>query len=266
MIPDRVHIWTARGFRNIGDVAVGDRVISYNPSRGCTEYDSIGSVQTEWKQKGLIGINRVGTNLLLTPDHPMLITNVRTKQLDRIKADDLFMSTFGRGNKLLMNRPFEPYCRQQPIEDVEWLARLAASSSRHKAPPLYYDAIEDGLRDITAQEAQAWLTTFFHWNILKARPNYMKTTLLRSSFVRAMLYHVAPRAGVGTYLGPYRNKPNHKRFVQAFSITKTGDSQIQREHWCADRQDGILYNLTTKNGNFLAKFGSSTFPMACEFS
>lgn len=266
MIPDRVLIWTTRGYVNVGEVTVGDKVISYNEKRGCTEYDTIGSVHTEWKQQGLIGIKHASMQFVLTADHPLLVINPYTKELSRPIADDLFMHATGKYQKLLANKMFEPYNRSQQLDDVEWTARLAASSSRHKAPPLYSDVIEDSIRDLTGVEAQAWLTTFFHWNILRARTNYMKTTLLRSNFVKAMLYHVAPRAGVGTFIGPYKVKANHYRFNHAFSITREGDIQIQREHWCADRQDGILYNISTRNGNFLAKYASSTLPIACEYS
>jgi hypothetical protein len=267
MIPDRILVWTTRGYQNIENVHVGDRVISYNAARNCTEYDTVSAIHTEYVSTGLIGIKKVGLHCLMTPEHPLLVTNVYTKEVERIAAEDLFMRKLSKKKAVISNRMFEPYRRTQDIADVEWTARLAASSSRHSAPPLYNDAIWDVLKDLTAEEAQAWLTTYFGWNIMHPRLHYGKTTLLRSKFVRNMLYHVAPRAGVGTYWGPYKPRGNHNIYISAFSITLQRDIPIShRTSWCADRQNGIIYNISTKNGSFLARYLGGTFLMACDYT
>lgn len=266
MIPDSTLVWTKRGYSNIADLTPGDKVLSYNQARGCTEYDQIGSIKTEWMQQGLIGLKQCATDLLLTPDHPLLIINPKTKELSRIAINDLFMRNGGKFNKLLTNKAFEPYKRTHDIEDVKWVARLAVSSCRFRIPPLYQDVIEELLKDITGYEAQVWLNTFFHWGILRSRTQYMKTCMLRNQTIRDMLYHVAPRAGVGTYYGPFKTKAKHHLWQQAFSIAKQGNTNIVREHWCQNRHVGIFYTLSTKNGNFVGKQGSCTIPVACDYS
>jgi len=266
MIPDKVLVWTTRGYQNIANLTPGDRVLSYNPERGCSEYDKIGYIQTDWKQQGLIGLRQCATYLLLTPDHPLLIINPKTKELTRTAINELFMTGGGKYKKLLMNKPFEPYKRTNDLEYIKWTARLAVSSSRFNVPPLYQDVIEEAIKDITGYEAQIWLNTFFHWGILRSRAQYMKTCMLRNRTIQDMLYHVAPRAGAGTYYGPFKTKAHHHLWQQAFSIAKQGDTNITRDHWCQDRHEGIFYSLSTKNGNFLGKQGSCTIPVACDYS
>lgn len=266
MIPDRIKIWTTRGFTHAEDLTAGDKVISYNPSRGCTEYDTIASVQTDWQQLGLMGLKQASIFISVTPNHPLLIINPYSKELSRIPIKELFLKNGGKYKQFLTNKPFEPFRRTNSIEDIEWTARLAVSSSRFNQGVLYPNEIYPVIENLTALEAQAWLTTFFHWNILRRRTQYMKTCLLRSDAVKAMLYHVAPRAGVGTYYGSFKTKAHYSKWTQAFSIAKEGNTNITRLHWAMDRHEGLFYNIATKNGNALAKFGSSTYPIACEYS
>jgi hypothetical protein len=266
MIPDRIKIWTPRGYTHAGDLTPGDKVLSYNPSRGCTEYDTITMVQTDWRQLGLMGLKQASIFISVTPDHPLLIINPYTKELSRIPVEELFLKNGGKYKTFLTNKPFEPFKQNNSLEDVEWTARLAVSTSRFNQAPLYWDIIEPIIRDITALEARAWLNTFFHWNILRRRTQYMKTCLLRNEAVKAMLYHVAPRAGVGTYYGPFKTKAHFSKWTQALSIAKEGNTNITRLQWATDRHEGIFFKLATRNGNALARFGSSTFPIACDYS
>lgn len=263
MIPDRVLIWTTRGYQHVGELTVGDKVISYNPERACMEYDKVEYLETGWQSRGLIGIQHSYGSFLLTPDHPIPIINPYTRELQYEKIDDLFMSQTGKYKRVLTNKLFEPGTRRYSTDDIEWIARLAVSSSRFKMAPLYWDTIQEVVQDITGIEAREFLTTFFHWNILRSKPLYLKTCLLRNESIKAMLYHVAPRAGVGTFFGSLKTKAAYYKWVQGFSIAREGDLNITRQNWCADRHEGIFYNLATKNGNFLAKFGSSTIPIAC---
>lgn len=264
MIPDRILVWTTRGYQQIGNVAVGDRIISYNESRGCTEYDEVLAIETEYVRMGLIGIKQIGLHYISTPDHPVLLIDQKTRELDRVPIEDLFMRKTGKNKAIISNKMFEPSQRTLDLDYLEWTARLAASSSREKMPVLENDLIWDSLGEITGPEAQHWLNTFFHWNILKPRNHYMKTILMRNSFVRDMLYHVAPRAGVGTYWGSIRTHPRVNKFVMAFSITKEKEHIISvPEQWRADRHVGIVYNITSRNGSFLARYLGGVFLLAC---
>jgi len=264
MIPDRILIWTTRGYQNVNNVHVGDRVISYNPKRNCTEYDTISNIETKYVQQGLLGIKKMDLHYLLTPDHPILTINPYTKETNRLPIDKLFMKKTNAKLNIIGNRIFEPYRRTQDSEHLEWTARLAASASRQESPSHYSEIIWDSLRNINGEEAQIWLNTFFHWNILKPRPIFMKTILLRSKWARDMVYHTAPRAGVGTFWGPYKNKAYHYKYIQAFSIGKNSDHSIHHKaQWRADRQEGIVYNISTQNGSFLARYLGGTFLLAC---
>lgn len=264
MIPDRILIWTPKGYKQIGDLAVGDRIISYNELRGCTEYDEVLAIETEYVRMGLIGIKQIGLHYISTPDHPVLLIDKKTRELESIPIEDLFMRKTAKNKAIVSNKMFEPYQRSQDLDYLEWTARLAASSSREKMPVIENAVIWDSIKEITGPEAQHWLNTFFHWNILKPRNNYMKTILMRNSFVRDMLYHVAPRAGVGTYWGLMRTHPRVKNFVMAYSITKEKENIIySANQWCADRQEGIVYNITSRNGSFLARYLGGVFLLAC---
>src|SRR5690348_9165227 len=103
MIPDKVQVWTTRGYQNIANLTPGDKVISYNESKGCSEYDQIGSITTDWKQQGLIGLKQCATDIALTIDHPLLIINPKTKEVSRLAINDLFLQNGGKNKKLLMN-------------------------------------------------------------------------------------------------------------------------------------------------------------------
>lgn len=265
MLPDKILVWTPRGYIHAQDLSPGDRVISYNSARNCTEYDVVSEVKTEWQHVGLIGPKKVGLHFTTTPDHPVLITDVKTRELTKVTMNSIFMDKTPKNKALLGCKPFEPYKRSQDDEFIEWTARMAASSIRHKRPPLYSDEIWKCIQDITGEEAQLWLNTFFHWNILQPRTHYMKTVFAQSSFVMDMVYHVAPRAGVGTYWGPHRTRWGRNR--NAISITLQQDHIITvPTQWRADKQDGTIYNISTHNGSFLGKYLGGVFLMGCNVS
>lgn len=264
MISDAVQLWTPLGFKSIGDISAGDRTISYNEHKGYNEYDSFDTVETTWRNIGTIGVHKVGYSFTQTTDHPILVFNRKTKLLNRMPIDKKFMHSMLTNNVLLSNMPFEPYRRSNELDYIEWTARMAASFSRQVAPPLCLNEIWGVLKDITAIEAQVWLNTFFHWGILKPRVNFMKTILLRSSFVRSMLFHVAPRAGVAAYWGSYV-RPGYHLGTYAFSIGINGLNPVAKSNWRAGRHEGIMYSVATKNGNFLAKHAGSTMLLACNY-
>lgn len=265
MIPDRNLIWTQRGYTHINYVSPGDQTISYNPERNCMEYDEISSIETDYYQGGLLGIKSIGLNCLYTPDHPILFTNIKTRELKRKPIRDIYMEKSRGDEQVLTPKPFEPYLRNQKDDELEWTARMAATSARHKRPPIYNDEIWKCLKDITAEEAQIWLNTFFHWNILQSKLHHMKTIFMHNQFVLNMVYHTAPRAGVSTYWGPHKTRRGIYR--SALSICTEKDIRLYTpEQWRADRQDGTIYNISTKNGNFLGKYLGGTLISACKYA
>jgi len=268
MIPNKIRVWTAsKGYVDIEEVNIGDKVISLNTKRNCTEYDTVSNIQTDYVHKGTIGFKKADLHFTLTPDHPLMIINPFTKEIIRKPIDDMFMRGTGKHARVVGNRLFEPYKRGQDTELIQWTARMAATASRQVSPPLYYDEIWNCLKDITGEEAQIWLQTFFHWNILKYRPFCMKTVLLQNKWVKEMVYHTAPRAGLGTYWGSLRNKSYHHKFIQALSITKSSDVVVgSKLQWRADRHEGIVYNISTQNGSFLARYLGGTFLLACNYT
>lgn len=265
MIPDRILIWTTRGYQSIGELSPGDKVISYSEDRHCTEYDTVTSINTEYAQCGLLGIKKMTLHYLMTPEHPVLITDLKTNKLMRVPIEDLLMNNSNRHEAVLGCKPFEPYKRTQDLDDIKWSARLAASSARHKTSARHSDKIWHYIRDINGEESQHWINTFFNWNILQRRTNFQKTIFMHNSFVRDMIYHVAPRAGVTTYWGPHKTKAGI--YASAFSVGLPRNEKISSTfQWRADRQDGIIYNISTKNGNFLARYLGGTFLMACNYT
>jgi|GEM_PF-2945258 len=265
MIPDRIIVWTSRGYQSIENVAVGDRVISYNPKRNCSEYDTVGSIETTWGQCGLIGVKKAGMHSLMTPDHELIVLDVKTKEITRTPINDLFMRRLGANRKLITKPMFEPYARTAELEDIEWSARMAASSSRSYTPSIWHSEIWNIIRDISGYEAQIWLSTFFGWNIMRNRWGYMKTIIMRNQHVKDMVYHVGPRAGVATYWGTYKTGPKAIP-THAMSISTEGDLAMDAmKDWRADRQEGILFNISTNNGSFLARYLGSTYIMTCKY-
>lgn len=265
MIPDRTLVWTEKGYTHINYISPGDKVISYNPARNCMEYDVISAIETDWYEGGLLGIKSVGLNCLYTPDHPILMTDLVTRELSRVVIDDMYLKKTKKNEGLLTPKPFEPYCRKQEDDKLQWTARMAATSARHKRPPLFNNEIWDCLKDINAEEAQIWLNTFFHWNILQSKPHYMKTIFMHNPFVLDMVYHTAPRAGVSTYWGPHKTRKGI--YMSALSICLEKDITIyNRARWRADRQNGTIYNISTRNGNFLGKYLGGTLLSACNYT
>lgn len=265
MIPKRNEIWTPLGYREVNDCYVGQRVMSYNLERNCMEYDTISHIETKWTTQGLMGPTRDTYQFWLTPDHEVLMYDLKQRRVYRELIDNIFCQNVNGSKRLVQMRPFEPYWRTRPIEDIEWSARIAASYTRNKLYPTYSDEIWEIIQDMSGYEAQIWTQTFFHWGILNnKRPQCSKTILMHNPWVLKMLYHSVPRSGVGTrwgnvYIG-------YNRWRHGFSSLHDRDAKIERLQWRADRQEQIVYNIATKNGTFLGKYLGGTYLFTCRYS
>lgn len=248
-------IWTPFGYIFVDDLYIGERVISFNPDRGVCEYDEIKSIEIQHKSCMGFGINAKSMRQLLTPEHPIMLWNFKTKELRRVPIKDKFMrSMSGDNNSVLLHALFEPYKRSQELEDIKWSARMAASLSSHRRAR---SNIFDIPKDLGGYESQIWLDTFFHWNRLTPMRNWMATVTLNNNEVRDTLFNVAPRAGVGI---------KSYRFRQKSLVSITVDGAVYPtiyNSWFKQPIDEQVFNLTTRNGNVLARSSNGTFLLAC---
>jgi hypothetical protein len=249
-------IWTRFGYLFVDDLYIGEKVISFNPDRGVCEYDYVQSIELQYKHCMGFGINSKSMRQLLTPDHPILIWNSKTKVLDRVPIKEKFMRTFDsrEDNAVLAHALFEPYQKSLEIDKIRWSARIAATMVDY--PRTRVD-IMNIVSDLGGYEAQCWLDTFFHWNILMSGKNWMKTVKLSNMEVRDIVFNIAPRAGVGVKNYTFRGK-------RLISITTDGMVfPTKTTGWYKQEIDEPVFNLTTRNGNILARSSSGTFLVAC---
>lgn len=248
-------IWTPYGYKFVDDLYIGEKIISFNPNRGVCEYDKILSIETEYKQCMGYGINSKSMRQLLTNDHPILIWDSLNKILDRIPIQDKFLRQISDPYSVLFSAPFEPFKRSQDIEDIKWSARMAATIANHEYA--IYD-INHIVSDLGGYESQIWCDTFFHWNKLMTGKNYMATVRMTNKYVQDLVFNIAPRAGVGAKLYPYKHR-------YLMSITTNGSSYPSiKVGWFKQKIDEVVFNLTTINGSVLAKASNGTFLLACK--
>lgn len=268
MISIDTRIWTNRGWKYYDDLIYGDKVISYNEDKGYNEYDRISSLRSEYREEGIIGLRFKSMHQRISRDHDFLLINTNTKELKRINAEELFFSSLRYAWLILYNRPLEPYTRSYDMEDLKWSARWAASFAQVKNFSTYPQELLDHIHDIRGLEARQWLDTFVHWNIKRAASrtwNY--AVCLRNHDVRDMLFHVGPRAGVGVQWSPHRGyafKPGGMWSIKLSSIKDVSMNRWQKTGWFRERYEGLMYNIATSNGNFLARTKKGTFLIACD--
>jgi hypothetical protein len=262
MIHDTL-IWTKRGWLNSEELIIGDTIISYNPSRNCTEYDKISYIKIDYITSAVFGLKTHSMNLAITPDHPFLIKNNIKKISERKTMDDVFLSSFNKPNTVLYTAGFEPYCVSQDLDDVAWSARVASSFGNVRYMPIEYsNTIWNIVEELGALEAQHWIDVFFHWTVLENGTYWSKATKLRNRQTRDMVYHIAPRAGFGT-----RFMPNPKRIGQwIIGLSTQNAPSIRRVNWYRDRIEGSFFNIKTKNGSFLARKTGGTFLCPCDIT
>jgi hypothetical protein len=259
-----VQIWTKRGWKNIDDVFVGDQVISYNPKRNCTEYDEVSNIILDYGSNHLLGYRNKSASILMTKDHPVLVIDKSTALSYRQQIDDIFLDYLVKGRSMLYNRWFEPYTVTKDPEDVLWSARMAATFiySERLIPIKYQDQIWDIIKDLNGLQAQQWIEQFYSWSRQAPSSIWMHSTVLHNRQLRDMLFHVGPKAGLGVQLHRGFGSQSRKFFI---SVSDTRDLTIYGlESWKQERHIGSVFNVSTKNGSFLARSNSGTFIVACD--
>mgnify|MGYP006189883107 CR=1 FL=1 len=253
MIISNIQVWTNLGWLDPGDLSPGMRVISYSGSRRCCEYDEIHEIYQEYTNlKGLLGIKSKNMRIWYSPDHPLLLENEGAVSWTPIQ--DIFM----RQGSCIISKPFEPYGSSADLEDIKWSARYMAMFSREKyMPQKEYAEIKKLVRDIVGHEAQEWLQEFYRWNILIRGVNWMKSALTRNRDIRDTMLHIAPRAGVGFCWWPML----HSR-MRAARITTLGNINLNKTTYGMKDYSGLMFDIKTKNKNYLVKYRNSAFLVA----
>ncbi len=256
-------IWTKRGWLKAEELVIGDVVISYNPSRNCTEYDSVAEIKLEYGIKPIYGVKSHSLNWAFTPEHPFIVVNNLYKTIERFSIEEKFLTCYAKNKSILYTSPFEPYLVSNDLDDVAWSARLAASFGNNISIPIKYQKdVWDIIENISGVESMHWIDTFFHWGILEPGTYWSKATKLHNKQVRDMVYHVAPRAGFGT-----RFMRNPKRRGQwMIGLSTQNKCQILKTSWYRDRVEGYFFNIKTKNGSFLGRAKGGTFLCPCDLS
>lgn len=254
-------VWTKRGWLTANELVIGDVVISYNPSRACTEYDIVSYIKTDYKTNAIMGLKSHSMNLALTPDHPFIVKNNINKSLTIKPINELFLDAFNENKTVLYCAPFEPYLVSHDLEDIAWTARVASSFGNVRYMPIeYFNEIWNIVNELGAIEAQHWIDVFFHWGVLEGGTYWSKATKLSNRQARDMVYHIAPRAGFGA-----RFMPNPKKVGQwIIGLSTQNAPQIRKTHWYRDRVEGQFFNIKTNNGSFLGRKTGGTFLCPCD--
>jgi hypothetical protein len=251
-----VRVWTPFGYLPVNELYVGEKVISFNPDRGVCEYDTIQGIQIEYTKCMGLGVSSKSVRQVLTPDHPLLMWDSSRKQLQYRPIEDRFMINMLRVHtvNLLAHAVFEPYLVSQNEEDIKWSARMAASIANHKRAKLNVGSILDNLG---GYESQLWIDTFFHWNKMLSGRNWMGTVWATNKEVVDAVFNIGPRAGVGI-----KWYPRNASYV--ISVTTNGlVSPMSPSGWFKNPLDGLVFNVTTRNGNVLIKCVKGTSLVAC---
>lgn len=268
MISEDTLIWTKYGWQRYYDLAVGDSIISYNSELNHCEYDKITSINTEYKQEMFYEINHKGMKMCISQDHDINVFNLLTYKNSKIPIKDMFGKKLIKKQRVLYNRPFKPYDRSQDMEDVAWSARVCASYGSIDNFNEYPYEILNIIKELTGPEAREWIDTFYHWSLKRmASPNWMFNVCLRNKMVRDMIFHVAPRAGVGAWWASLVQGQTNKNVMNAswgMRISNLSDASIQLPYgWGKRAYQNVAYNISTGNGTFLARRKGGTFLMSC---
>lgn|SRR6185436_18982500 len=260
-----VKIWTNRGWQYDNGLMVGDKVISYNPKRNCTEYDTIRHIQTEYKTQHFLGMKFKGLNINLTKDHPVIIYDESINQTERKPMDDIFMTKFAnRKDAVLYNSWFEPYDINIDNDDLLWSARLAASFTITKyIPGEYRDQIWNVIENINGYQAQEWINELLSWNKQVSGRQWMKSIRLSNRDVRAMIFHVGVKAGLGVKFRPPSLIMKDRTWI--ISVASTSHALPDpRKSYSQIRETTQSFNIATRNGSAMMQYQAGTFLVACE--
>lgn len=255
-------VWTKRGWKRSEELAIGDKVISYSHSRNCTEYDEISSIQMDYGIKPIIGLRAYSMNMCVTPDHPVVILDNKTKNIETKQIKEILLSSYKNDKSVLYTAPFEPYSMGSNLDDIAWSARVASSFGNVLATPLdIFHKTWNPIEEIGGYEAQHWTDTFFHWSVLQSGTYWYKAMPMSNKQTVDLAYHVIPRAGFGVRF--LRNpRKNTRQWMLGLAVNSC--LSIRLENWYQDRIEGFFFNIKTKNGNFLARKTGGTFLCACE--
>lgn len=257
MISSNVKVWTTKGWLPSSSITVGDKVISYNPDRNCTEYDEVLEARQDYTFiKSLMGLKIKNVKFWITPDHPLMLNG--KNGVNFVPIEDQWM----RSAKLIAHRPFETYNETADIEELRWSARHAALYSRAvELPKAFHKKIWRMVREISGYEAQCWLEEFYRWNTL--HPSYqswMKSAPLKNQQIRDLIFHIAPRAGVGCCWWPM--SPRLRSIYRSMRITIIDDIKLNRMSYGMKDYEGLLFDLKTNNKNYLIQYVRSVFLIA----
>lgn len=260
-----IKIWTNRGWLPAEGLMVGDKVISYNPKRNCTEYDTVRHIQTEYKTQHFQTLTFKGMRLTLTKDHPVITYN-RAKNISvRKTMDEVFMTKFQtRSDSILYNSWFEPYDITIDHDDLLWSARLASSFSLTKTMPgEYREQIWNVIENINGYQAQIWMDECLSWNRQFYTGIWMKAIRLSNRDLRAMIFHVGVKAGVGLkFRAPPGNRVNKTWLMCMSSIAPA--TPAPPASYSQSRETTHSFNIATRNGSFMADYRAGTFLIACD--
>ncbi len=243
------------------ELVIGDKTISYNQSRNCSEYDEISSIQIDYGIKPVMGLRTSSMNMCVTPDHPLIVIDSESKRAEVKETRDLFLSYLRKNKSVLYLSKFEPYSMNGQLDDIAWSARVASSFGNVLATPLdIFHKTWNAVEDIGGYEAEHWTDIFFHWSVLQSGTYWSKAIPMSNKQTVELAYHVVPRAGFGVrYL---RNPRNTRQWMLGLSVNNSPD--ISMGNWYQDRIEGYFFNIKTRNGNFLARKTGGTFLCACE--
>jgi len=257
-----LRIWTARGWKFVNDLSIGDQIISYNPARNCCEYDELAGIELGWNLRGAMAIQTKGMYQWLTPEHPVLLHNMQTKVTRRSEIKSVFMKNFLFKERILYNRWFEPYQSSADIEEIKQVARIFATYAKYNRFDTDIRPLWSVIKNCGGHEARVFLDTFFHWNLMLFYNIWNATIELHNEELADMLFQVIARAGLGGFWAPYIFKKN----IWAISISNSDDLRVgTKTGWKLNVMDGPVFNVATTNGSILVRQRSGNFIVACEY-
>lgn len=265
MITDDTLIYTNEGWKTCWELYVGQPVRSFDEKTNTCVDDTVLSIETDYIESGFMGIKSKSMNQLITQDHPIMIAHAATKDVLRKPIGEQFHHQLTNTKGVVHNRPYQYYKLTTAIEDIKWSARICASYAQE----LYFPSDQNAIaitKNLGGYESWVWLDTFFHWNVLRSNTIKLATCNMRNRIVRDIILELAPRAGHGARFvkgihGINVGRPNESWTIQ---LDSAADIHPSRKYgWYLERYEGNVFNITTRNGSFLAKRRYGTFLIAC---
>lgn len=260
MIVYNTQAWTNHGWVWLDNLTPGDKVMSINHEKNYAEYDTVYSIKQEYMNTGIMGLHTKSMNMLVTRDHPIMLVDQSNQTVTRKPVEQIFNKSIKLHEYVLYNRMFDPHIKTNKIEDIKWSAQVAAIYCHSKALPKELKKAIDLTLNFGGYEARIWLDEFYHWNILrKTTAAFMYGVYLENIMVKNALFNIAPRAGCGII---WKLSDFNKKLMA--HLTSTADIKPSSlGNWYLCPWQGNMIDVTTKNGNFLARKSQGTFYIAC---